>query len=227
MVQTPGSMEPWKNCEAKKVLKSLIESDEVYMNMPEEELYELSPKLFHPYEKTRFISNVKNLKKVIKEEKRIVAFQEDALSKDRQSFPVRETTSWGYRPWHTSEAKELLRQDVQQKTHSSSMKPSELHQSRDEYKAFPLKVFRKHIYQEEYAQLGRSYWMNKKEEKNRHKREVQKCTKGKKKEPTTYNEMNVAQLRVELKKRNLKVSGNKQQLIERLEASIGDDVVQH
>ena len=45
MVQTPGSMEPWKNCEAKKVLKALIESDEVYMNVPEEELYELSPKL--------------------------------------------------------------------------------------------------------------------------------------------------------------------------------------
>ena len=41
------------------------------------------------------------------------------------------------------------------------MKPHQLWESRSEYQEFPLKVFRKHIYQERTKQLAVPYWQYK------------------------------------------------------------------
>ncbi len=48
MTDKQGNVVPWKNCEAKKVLKDLLQSDDLYMEMDKNELYDLSPRLFHP-----------------------------------------------------------------------------------------------------------------------------------------------------------------------------------
>ncbi|KAL3941413.1 MAG: hypothetical protein SGARI_000612 [Bacillariaceae sp.] len=53
--------EPWRNSEAKAQVKLLIESDDLYMNMCEHELYLLSD-LFQQYAEDRFVDNVQNLK---------------------------------------------------------------------------------------------------------------------------------------------------------------------
>jgi hypothetical protein len=204
--------EPWRNSDAKKTLKTLLESDDFFMNMKENDLYNLSPMLFHPYDKERFVSNVKNMKKAMKDEKALVAFQVDALAQDLKKFPAKSETFWGYKPWCNSAAKTLLQKDVQEKVHLT-MSPKDLHQSKDEYKQFPLKVFRKHIYQEDYAQLGRSYWMRKKEQKKKSKKKTAKDKQ------MSFREMTIAQLKVELRARSLKVSGKKQELIERLESA--------
>jgi hypothetical protein len=71
------------------------------------------------------------------------------------------------------------------------MNPKDLHQSQiDVYGLFPLGIFRRHIYQEEYAQSGRSYWMNKKQEKDDRKKEAEKileqrATRAKKSNPSS------------------------------------------
>ena len=165
--------EPWRNSEAKAQVKLLIESDELYMNMCEHELYLLS-ELFQQYPEDRFVINVANLKKSIKDHRQQVERQEAALEHDRQLFPKQQSTFWGYPRWDTHDANHLLRKDVQQKK-QTSMQPKELHATREEYHTdFHLGVFRKHIYQEEYKQSGRSYWMNKKKEKADAKRKAKK-----------------------------------------------------
>ena len=151
--------EPWGKSEAKETVRKLLLADNFYMDVDEHELYQMS-ETFQVYPEHRFVSNVKNLKKSIKTEKNWNEFEEAALIQDRQRFPKTEMTYWNYIMYDTAEAKPLLRTDIQNKKHTT-MKPAQLHQTKDAYKKFPLDVFRKHIYQEEYAQLGRSYWMNK------------------------------------------------------------------
>ena len=117
--------EPWRNSEAKAQLKLLLESDDMYMNMPEHELYLLS-EMFQQYPEHRFIDNAGNLKKSIKSHRQQVARQEAALQHDRELFPKQQTTFWGYPRWDTHEAKALLRKDVQQ-NRQTTMEPKQLH----------------------------------------------------------------------------------------------------
>ena len=163
---------PWGKSEAKETVRKLLLSDDHWMNVDERELYRMSES-FQDYLEHRFVTNVKNLKRSIKAEKDRNAFEEAALLQDRQKIPKKETTYWNYLRYDTSEAKQLLRKDVRNKKHTT-MKPAILHQTNEAYKQFPLRVFRKHIYQEEYAQLGRSYWMNKKKEKAERDKEAKK-----------------------------------------------------
>jgi hypothetical protein len=50
--------------------------------------------------------------------------------------------------WDGSAAQIQLGKDMDERLHTT-MKPSQLHASNEEYKKFPLQVFWKHIYQEE------------------------------------------------------------------------------
>jgi hypothetical protein len=49
--------------------------------------------------------------------------------------------------WHESTARGLLKQDINEGKHIQ-LAPLDLYSTRDEYKAFSLKMFRNHIYQE-------------------------------------------------------------------------------
>ena len=55
------------------------------------------------------------------------------------------------------------------------MKPKPFQNTRPEYQAFDLEDFRKHIYQEEYAQSGRSYWLHKNQKKQEMKEQIKKA----------------------------------------------------
>jgi hypothetical protein len=44
---------------------------------------------------------------------------------------------------------------------AKTMKPKTLWESREEYQDFPLRVFRKHIYQERTKQLSAPFWQHK------------------------------------------------------------------
>ena len=68
----------------------------------------------------------------------------------------------GYPPWETSQAKKLLRKDVGDKKHDNVF-PKKLWETRPEYMMFPLHVFRGHIHQEHISQVGRGYWLHKKQ----------------------------------------------------------------
>ena len=49
--------------------------------------------------------------------------------------------------WHGSNAERLLKADIAAKV-NEAMTPKQMHCSREEYKIYPLEVFRKHIHQE-------------------------------------------------------------------------------
>ncbi|CAJ1957371.1 unnamed protein product [Cylindrotheca closterium] len=68
--------------------------------------------------------------------------------------------------WHGSPAEAFLRVDVENGKHKD-MKPKMLLQQRNEYKAFDLKTFRGHIYQETRRNKDSAYMLVKKEKKEK------------------------------------------------------------
>jgi hypothetical protein len=105
-----------------------------------------------------------------------VSYQEEALKHDRNLFPKKENNLLGISTMGDHEAKRLLRKDVQEGK-QTTMEPKALHQTKDEYCLdFPLHVFRKHTYQEEYAQNW-PLLLDEQTNKKRSKEEV--CQKGK------------------------------------------------
>ncbi|KAL3922635.1 MAG: hypothetical protein SGILL_002105 [Bacillariaceae sp.] len=135
--------------------------------------------LFMQYPEARFVSNLKNLKESIAKDKDATEFDEAAYLHDLKLFPRSEMSVRGYKRWDRSAAQKLLRKDVKLKRYlvPVKLKPQEFQKTRPEYLEFPLEIFRKHIYQEEYAQIGRSYWMAKKEAKKKKKAEAKKAGK--------------------------------------------------
>jgi|688.fasta_scaffold1073902_1 hypothetical protein len=158
---------PWRQSKAKDALRELLESDvdgRIH-SMSAEDVYKLSP-LFQVYKLNNFKTNLGNLKHAIADNNEAVRFDHQALDHDKARFSgnVATTTPRKHPRWETSAAKCLLERDIQESKHKD-MKPKEFWESRPEFKKFPLEVFRGHIYQEEYAQKGRSYWMHKKKMK--------------------------------------------------------------
>ena len=76
---------------------------------------------------------------------------------DKEHHPRPEKTRKGYPQWDTSKAEEMLMVDIDNGEHKK-VKPQQLRESNDEYKAFPKKVFRDHIYQEVRNRTAKTYW---------------------------------------------------------------------
>jgi hypothetical protein len=71
-----------------------------------------------------------------------------------------------------SDAQRLLKEDVESGL-TMHLDPSFLRETRLEYKVFPLKVFRDHIYQEVRLKTGSSYWMNRSKKGKTHENGAQ------------------------------------------------------
>ena len=99
----------WRNSEAKQYLKELLEKDEdgYWHNLPPRELYHMS-ELFEQYKESNFITNLKNLKAVIKKEADAVSADEQNLKKDQQVYKPKDVDARGKKRWDRSEAKPLL-----------------------------------------------------------------------------------------------------------------------
>jgi hypothetical protein len=83
-----------------------------------------------------------------------------AIANDRQIHPRSALTVHGYPQWDGSTASLLLIQDLKdiEEGRLAIMKPKALRELRDEYLAFPLDVFRKHIHQNHRIQVEGAYW---------------------------------------------------------------------
>ena len=149
---TKGTPTPWKDSEAKHQLRQLLESNSngFWHSVDPHELHRMS-ELFMAYDEDRFVCNLKNLKVAVKKEKDALDRDHRAYEHDMTLYPRKTESVRGYKMWEGSTAQKLLRQDVKNKVHKNHS-PKELHRTRPEYLEFPLDVFRKHIYQEEYAQ---------------------------------------------------------------------------
>lgn len=108
-----------------------------------------------------FCPNWLALKKRIKSNKQRAVDDEDALTHDLAFYRLSKDTPGC---WESSEAKVSLLEDIEKGRHLLQ-KPKELRQTRVEYKAFELKEFRDHIYQETRRRLETNYWLVKKRKK--------------------------------------------------------------
>jgi hypothetical protein len=83
-----------------------------------------------------------------------------AVVNDRKIHPRSDTTFYGYPRWDGSKASHLLVQDLNDMADGTleTMKPKALQETREEYLAFPLDVFRDHIKQIRRKQVEGEYW---------------------------------------------------------------------
>jgi hypothetical protein len=142
----------WFSSKAKSMLRDDILAGNVHDKMCPNRVYQ-SRAEFQKFPFDRFKPNLKSLLDKIKLERKrmgedVKAYGHDMallvknLKEDQADNPTAVVTM----PWHMSEAKKLLQQDIADGRHTA-MKPKELYNSREEYKVYALKTFRDHIYQ--------------------------------------------------------------------------------
>jgi hypothetical protein len=148
---------PWKISRAKKLLRKDIVEGTVTNDMETLYVYGMRDE-FMEYELKNFTANLKRLQEVIQKEQDRAVTDSDAYAIDLLINPPILQGPSGYPQWQGSEAARLLKLDIDNEKHTS-MKPSDLHNTQEEYKRFPLTVFRKHIGQEVRSRKDSIYWL--------------------------------------------------------------------
>jgi hypothetical protein len=128
-------------------------------DMSPEEIHESDP-LFLMYPLEDFKKYVKNMAALTEAKIQQLILDKRAYECHISRFPRNSLTIRGYPFWDTSCACKLLTEDWLN-GNVQSIKPADLWKSREEYKEFPLHIFRAHIYQEKRKQLEGPYWQNK------------------------------------------------------------------
>jgi hypothetical protein len=160
--------EAWANSKAKAILyKGLLDGSIPLcaLEMGPQDVY-LSHPEFAKWKYDNFRSNLNTLRKTICADKKLSRADEKALVKDRELYPKKLTNSRGEPVWDGSVAQKLLHADVAAGKHRHfcvnenrvvGLAPKVLFETSEEYKKFPLKVFRKHVDQEERRQKYLAY----------------------------------------------------------------------
>ena len=139
--------EQWKNSKAKAFLTRLLmdKTSDVHGKSPEEVWQ--SSEWFQKYPKHRFVSNMTNLKTALEARGQIIEEDVRLIEAELAALNLSDMTKRGYPHWHTHAAKKLLAEDLIF-GRNCGLKPKAFQITREEFKEFPLGVFRKHIYQE-------------------------------------------------------------------------------
>jgi hypothetical protein len=127
-----------------------------------------SDQLFQQYEFEKFKEYLKNMAHRTTARKKQLRDEYQAYLSDMEQLPMRDATARGYPFWNTHEASKLLEKD-EMSGKATELKPKQLWKSRLEYQDFPLRVFRKHIYQLRSKRLAAPFWQykrNKNAQKN-------------------------------------------------------------
>ena len=168
--------------------------------------------LYQAVNKENFVNNFRELRKRMRKYKHFAEYDDEALRNDRIIHPIDFEGRWA-----GSEAEKMLKLDMKDEKHKE-MKPSELWNSREEFKSFTKDQFRKHIYQEERNGKESMYWLVVKEEKKK-KKDDKAARKDARRiliEADPLQGLTVAQLKQKLRELHLKVGGKKQDLIQRI-----------
>lgn len=113
-------------------------------------------------EYANFRTNLNQLRKKARVQKANEVRDRLALSNDRKLNQNNKTPpAFPYPRWDTTSAKRFLGLDIDAKL-NETMKPSQLRNTREVYKLFPLDVFRNHINQEVKSRRESSYYLDKK-----------------------------------------------------------------
>jgi hypothetical protein len=141
-------VEQWKNSKAKWALRDSIIAGIVKATDRPEQVYISRPE-YQQYAYPNFKTNLKKLIAAV-----ALDYQRMAVDEDDYRHDIELLTEYRRRhsilavPWHKSNAKALLGQDMDAGKHSL-LRPAELWAGNAEYQQFPLKVFRDHMYTEQ------------------------------------------------------------------------------
>jgi hypothetical protein len=165
---------PWRWSEAKKLLRDDIRHG-LCAGKTAREVYAMRTE-YQCYERQKFETNYRNLKKAIAEEATRAASDASAFAHDKALFPALKAGSKPYPIWQGSDAEALLEKHVAEGRHKV-MTPMDMWSTFPAYQRFPLKTFRGHIYNQVVRKgKARSYWLNRKK-----KMEAKKASKKQKK----------------------------------------------
>jgi hypothetical protein len=154
----------WKDSEAKRLLREDIISGVVLASMAANEVYDMRPE-YKKWPYKNFQTNLRNLRKAIAHSYERMLADCEAYGHDQALLmTLRADNNPQDVPWHKSEAKTLLKQDIDDGRHKQ-MKPEAVHGMREEYQAFPLKTFRNHIHQEVDSRAKRAHRFAKKKKR--------------------------------------------------------------
>ena len=126
-----NTLAPWVTSKAKKLLRKDIIEKRVTIAMDPLVVHGMRNE-FKEYELKNFKTNLKNLHLTIQKEQRRADMDSDAHAYDLSIHPPILQTPSGYPQWQGSEAARLLKLDIEDEKHES-MKPSDLHNTKDEY----------------------------------------------------------------------------------------------
>lgn len=145
---------PREQSKAKKKLEKGIRDGTVHEDMSSKEVFEMREE----YKVFKYKDFQTILKSLLNEKLQARADAESAaLAHDLKLYPRAMVNQRGYPRWEGSEAERQLKLAIDAGQHNI-MKPSELHKTREEFQAFPLDVFRGHIYQETRSRKERPHW---------------------------------------------------------------------
>jgi hypothetical protein len=167
MAEPAEEVEKWKTSEAKKYLEALILDGSVTAESDPNEVYN-SLEEFQMYNIRNFKSNLRNLIASINLKEELARFDIEAVEHHMGLHPRPQLTQQNYPFWDTSSAKTLLVNDMNNGL-ELIMAPKDLRNTRPEYQAFPLDVFRRHIHQEKRRLLQSSYRLFQKDQKAKRK----------------------------------------------------------
>jgi hypothetical protein len=151
-----SEVEPWKKSKAKKLLMQDIVDGKVTREMGSMVIFNMRPE-YKMYKYACFQTNLRNLRKALDKLKHAADETKIAYDNFIQLNPPATTTFYGYPVWEKSQAQTLLRNDITSGV-GSNLAHRDLWQTRQEYKIYPLKVFREHVYTEIRRHKARAYW---------------------------------------------------------------------
>ena len=154
-------VEPWGKSRAKRLLKEDIVKGVVTDNMAPKDVYAMRQE-YKQYKYENFCGNLLTLKKAVAKLYHRMGRDCEAYGHDRAMMMERIMRSPV--PWHRSRASRLLQEDVKAGLHKK-FKPQQLYARRIEYSAYPLHIFRKHIYQEQEKESKKAFRAAKKKKK--------------------------------------------------------------
>ena len=147
----------WITSYARQKLTEDIVDGVVTEDMDAKSVYEMHEGLYKPFKFMNFKQNIKSCHAAVKRDKGHAQNDAAEIAHDRDLHPPVQTNARGYPRWHGSDAERWLKHDMNLQQHMQ-MTPKELQNTRDEYKVFPLQVFRDHIHQEKRSRIERPYW---------------------------------------------------------------------
>jgi len=180
-----------------------------------------SDEVYKKVKKENFSSNLRELRKRIHKFQHEAEIDKHAFANDRRLHPIDHTGRWG-----GSKAAELLKKDIDEGKSPSDAFDLYYSPERNEYKIVTYEQFRKHMHQEIRSRRDTCYWLRLQEEKREEKAEKEARKENKRLQAEKnaaiplaereLDEMTKNEMKALCKELGLKVSGNKNDLAERI-----------